>query len=161
MASATETVSKTKEASVPVRKTLTNWGVFRDAGLVPVRIRCEGYLGSHPADLSCHSNLLLTGSSVLSHMAPDHSGGWFKIKFRVSDGKVSELWQELEDAGVEIADLYCSHCRQGVSMTPRAMIKHLQNHAGATRINPDPQTLCFALSFNRADLDESLYEVAA
>lgn len=159
----TETVSKTKDALAPAaeipvvpekRKTVTNWRVFGEAGLVPVRIRCEGYLGSHPADLSCHSNLLLKGESVLAHMVPDHSGGWFKFKFRISDGKESPVWAELEEAGVEITDLYCSHCRQGVAMTPRAMIKHLQAHAGATRLNPDPQSLCMTLSFNRADLDE-------
>lgn len=168
MAELTKTVSKTKESEVEVpvetkRKTVTNWRVFEEGGLVPVRIRCEGYMGSHPSDLSCHSNLLLTGEAVLSHMQPDHSGGWFKFKFRISDGKVSPVWRALEDAGVEISDLYCSHCRTQVAMTPRNIIKHLQPHAGATRINPDPQSLCMSLTTNRADLDEydELYDVAS
>ncbi len=158
-----ETVSKTKSAekleaaevaTLKERKTLTDWSVFEKGGLVPVRIRCEGYMGSHPSDLSCHSNLLLTGEAVLNHMQPDHSGGWFKFKFRISDGKVSPIWGKLADAGVEISDLYCSHCRTQVAMTPRNIIKHLQPHAGATRINPDPQSLCFSLTTNKADLDE-------
>lgn len=167
---ANETVSKTKDrevtaevATVTPRKTVTNWRVFEEGGFVPVRIRCEGYMGSHPSDLSCHSNLLLTGSAVLSHMQPEHSGGWFKFKFRISDGKVSPVWRELEEAGVEISDLYCSHCRTQVAMTPRNIVKHLQPHAGATRINPDPQSLCFSLTMNKADLDEydELYDVQA
>lgn len=173
---ATETVSKTKEAMAAVpavvvevtpppvetpRKTVTNWRVFEQGGFTPVRIRCEGYLGAHPADLSCHSNLQLTAKSVIAHLQPEHSGGWFKFKFRISDsGKVSPIWRELEDAGVEMQHFYCSHCRQDVPMTPRAIVKHLQPHAGATRINPDPQSLCMSLGYNRADLDEydSLYE---
>lgn len=165
---ANETVSKTKEA-VPVeapptkRKTLTNWRLFEEAGFIPVRVRCQGYLGSHPADLSCHSNLKIDGENVVRHMDPNHGGGWFHFKFRISDGKVSPLWRELEDAGVEIQDFYCPHCRSAVGMSPRSIIKHLQPHAGANRINMEPQTLAMTLGFQRAESDEydSLYEEAA
>lgn len=158
---ANETVSKTKAATAEVdeqveqvekkRKTLTNWKVFQDAGLIPVRVKCEGYAGHHPADMSCHSCLIPDVQHVLAHMQPEHSGGWFRIKFRMSDGKVSPLWKDLEEAGVEIQDFACPHCRAQVQMTPRAIIRHLQNHAGANRVNLDPQTLCLTLGFNRPD----------
>lgn len=159
----TETVSKTTGGdAAPIegmeaaksRKTLTNWRIFEEGGFIPIRIRCEGYLGMHPADLSCHSNLIPGGEAVLRHMHPDHSGGWFKIKFRLSDGKTSPLWRELEEAGVELQHFYCPHCREEVPLTPRGIIKHLQPHAGANRINMDPQTLAMTLSFTRAEVDE-------
>lgn len=143
------------EVEVPTkRKTLTNWKMFEEGGFIPVQFRCDGYLGQHPSDLSCHSNLRPTGENVLRHMASEHGGGWFKIKFRLSDGKKSPIWQELEDAGVECQHFYCPHCRNEVAMTPRAVIQHLQPHAGANRVNLDPQVLCMTLSFNRAEEQE-------
>lgn len=163
----TETVSKTKGASEPTatavetkRKTLTNWRVFAEAGFLPTRFRCDGYLNSHPADLSCHSNMIPTVANVVSHIQPEHGGGWFRVKFRITDGKEFPLWRDLEEAGVEIQHLYCPHCREAVPVSPRAMMRHLQPHAGANRVNLDPQTLCMTLSFNRADSDEmeGLYE---
>lgn len=156
-----ETVSKTKNNETK-RKTLTNWRVLTEGGFFPVRFRCDGYLGSHPSDLTCHTNIHPTGENVTRHMNPDHGLGTFKVKFRISDGKQHPLWQELEDAGVEIQHLYCPHCRQEVPLVPRQMIAHLQPHAGATRINLEPQTLCMTLGFNKPDESEfeSLYEVS-
>lgn len=158
----TETVSKTTEVAAPLaaqaplipRKTLTNWRLFEEGGFIPIRWRCDGYLGQHPADLSCHGNVIPTGENVIRHMAPEHGGGWFRVKFRLSDGKTSPLWAELEEAGVELQHFYCPHCREEVPMTPRAIIKHLQPHAGANRINMDPQVLCMTLSFQRAEVEE-------
>lgn len=163
MSDTTKTVSKTTEAAAPkaARKTVTNWKVFEQAGLVPVRFKCDGYLSSHPNDMTCHTNLVMTAENVLRHMDPNHGGGWFHIKFRISDGKVAPIWKELEEAGVEIQEFYCPHCRVLVPMTPRAIVKHLQPHAGATRINPYPQTLCMTLSTQKPEVDEydELYEV--
>lgn len=163
----TETVSKTKDAvaegaGAPVRrKTMTNWSVLRDAGFTPVRFRCDGYLGKHPADLTCHTNFPPTAENVLNHCKPEHGGGWFKVRFRISDGKQFPLWMELQDEGLEIQHLYCPHCREEVAISPRAMIRHLQPHAGANRVNLEPQTLCMTLGFDRPEQDEmeSLYEV--
>jgi len=169
-----ETVSKTKggdaaptvevnqPVATPQRKTFTNWKLFEVGGFIPVRIRCDGYLGQHPSDLSCHGNLLPTSEAVIRHMDPAHSGGWFRFKFRISDGKTSPIWSELEDAGVEIQHLYCPHCREEVKMTPRSIIHHLQAHAGANRVNLDPQVLCMTLGYNRPEDAEyeGLYETS-
>lgn len=168
MSKMTETVSKTTEDSSPevpverARKTTTNWRVFEEGRFVPVRWKCEGYLGSHPSDLSCHTNLKITGEDIQRHMNTDHGGGWFRVKFRLTDGKPSPIWRELEEAGVELQDLYCPHCRQGVGMSPREIYKHLQPHAGANRVNMDPQVLAMTLSYQHAERDEfdALYEVA-
>jgi hypothetical protein len=171
MSETTKTVSKTtgpveaqevQEVAPAKRKTITNWRVFEQGGLVPVRFRCEGYLGSHPNDMSCHTNLGISAENVLRHMNPDHGGGWFRVQFRLSDGKVSPIWRELEEAGVEIQEFYCPHCRQLVAMNPRTIIKHIQPHQGATRINPTPQCLCMTLSTQKPDVDEfdELYEAA-
>jgi len=134
------------------RKTVTNWGVFEKAGLVPTRITCNGYLGSHPAELSCHSNILLTSESIIHHLQPEHSGGWFFFRLRATDAKgKNPIWRELSEAGVEIQHLYCPHCRQNVSMTPRDIQKHLQPHPGANRVNITPQSLCMTLGYNNPE----------
>jgi len=78
-------VSTPKEGSE--RKTFTNWSVFEKANLIPVRIKCDGYLGHHPADMSCHSNILNTAESVQHHMKQEHGGGWFHVRMKVADGK--------------------------------------------------------------------------
>lgn len=148
------------QPATPKRKTLTNWRVLEEGNFIPIQIKCDGYLGNHPAELSCHSNFPPSGEAVLRHMNPDHSGGWFKVRFRISDGKQSPVWRELEEAGVELQDFHCPHCRQSVPMSPRQIIAHLQPHAGATRINTNPQTLCMTLGWQRAEQDEmsELYE---
>jgi hypothetical protein len=155
------TVSKTKEtgAAAPKRKTITNWRVFEEGGFVPVKIRCDGYLGSHPADLSCHTSFPPTAENVARHMDPAHGGGWFRIKFRISD-KPSLFWRSLEEAGVELADFYCPHCRENITVSPRRIEHHLKNHPGANRVNLDPQTLAMTLTTDRPNLDEldDLYE---
>lgn len=159
------TVSKTKESIVesgeqvveqsPTRKTATNWKVFEDNGFIPVKIRCEGYKNIHPADQSCHTSFIPNGENVIRHLQPIHGGGWFKFKFRISDGKKSPIWKELEDAGVELQEFYCPHCRELVPVQPRRIIYHLQNHPGATRVNQEPQTLCMELGYQREELDEN------
>jgi hypothetical protein len=137
------------------RKTVTNWRVFEEGNFLPVRIRCDGYKSTHPGDMSCHTNFEPTSQNVIRHMNPDHGGGWFRIKFRISDGgKKSTLWRELEEAGVELQDFHCPHCREDVPLTPRRIIYHLQNHPGAIRVNLDPQVLCMELGYKKADLDE-------
>src|SRR5581483_9945501 len=161
-----ETVSKTKNSNSSAgseaakRKTSTNWRVLTEGGFLPARIRCDGYKGNHPADLSCHTAFHPSGENVVRHMNPDHGLGTFKVKFRISDGKQSPLWEELEAAGVEIQDLYCPHCRSQVALVPRQIIAHLQPHAGANRINLEPQTLCMTLGYNKPDEGEydNLYE---
>lgn len=141
----------------PKRKTVTNWNVFEKTGVVPTRISCNGYLGSHPAELSCHSNLIPTSTAVLRHMNPEHSGGWFFFRLRQTDAKgKNPIWRELEEAGVEIQHIYCPHCRADVQMTPRALLYHMGPHPGANRVNTHPQTVCMTLGFNSPDQIEGM-----
>lgn len=163
----TKTVLETKEKHPQQQeqeaesKTFTDWRLLEKAGFVPAQIKCEGYKGSHPSDLSCHSNLIPVAGNVVSHMNPKHGGGWFHVKFRLTDGKKSPFWRELEDAGVELQELWCPHCREHVPLQPRRMMQHINaNHLGATRVNMHPQTLCMSLSFRRPEEGEfeGLYE---
>lgn len=164
----TQTVSKTSappsgeqvnvEAPRP-RKTLTNWRVLEEGKFIPIRIRCEGYLGTHPADMHCHSNIRITVKDLLRHMegeGGDHMGN-FKVKFRITDGDPPAIWRELEEAGIELQGkgFYCPHCREVVDLVPRRLIYHLQNHPGANRVNLEPQTLCMTLGFGKPDIDEN------
>lgn len=165
MSEQTKTVtSKTVDiepAKVVVPKSTTNWKIFEEGRFIPVQWKCEGYQNFHPADLSCHSNMKITPEDILRHMDPAHGGGWFRVKFRISDSKVSPIWSALSEACVELNDFYCTHCRSNVPLTPREIVKHLQPHAGATRINMFPQTLAMTLSLHRAEeLNEwdELYE---
>lgn len=151
----TSSPKKTEEVSVSERKTVTNWAVFDKAGLVPVRIKCDGYLGGHPSDLSCHSNILTTSESVQHHMKPEHGGGWFHFRLRSTDAKgKATIWRDLSQAGVEISHLYCPHCRREVEMTPREILFHLNPHPGANRVNIYPATLCMSLSYGMPQTEE-------
>lgn len=93
-------------------------------------------------------------------MFSDHGLPVFKIKFRLSDGKKHPIWRELEELGIECADFYCPHCRQDIAWSPRAIIKHLNPHSGALRVNMEPQVLCMTLSKGRVEDGEfeGLYE---
>jgi len=157
---ANETVSKTTGPSgaAPAerekRNTVTNWRVFEESGLIPVRVKCDGYRNNHPADLSCHSNLVPTCENIERHMDERHGGGWFKVRFRLSDSKSSPLWRELESAGVELGDFYCPHCRESVPVSPRKIIYHLNPHPGANRVNLLPATLCMTFTKQKPEQDE-------
>lgn len=163
-----KTVLETKEQSVVAeesvekevkkprkRKTITNWSVFEEGGFIPIRIKCETYKGGQPSDQVCHTAFPPTAENVIRHMLPEHGIGSFRIKFRITDGKKSTLWKELEEAGVEIQEFICPHCREEVSMTPRRIVYHLQNHPGATRVNFDPQVLAMSLGYQTPELEES------
>lgn len=165
----TQTVSKTTPASPSsaepvaqptpverVRKTQTDWSVFEDLRIAPGRVKCDGYLSHHPADISCHANILPTAKDLIRHFhgGRDQGEGWLKIKFRRTDSDTPhKLWKELEDAGVEIHQLHCPHCRQNVPLVGREIMYHLQNHPGANRVNLDPQVLCFTLGIGMPQPD--------
>lgn len=144
-------VTKTEEKS----KTLTNWRMFEEAGFIPAQIKCEGYKGYMPADLSCHTVFAPTTENVLRHINPDHGGGWFMIKFRVSESKKSPIWRGLEEAGVELKEFYCPHCEADVPLTPRRIIYHLNPHPGRNRVNLHPQTLCMSLGPDKAEVEDN------
>lgn len=142
---------KTEEKS----KTVTNWRVLEEAGFIPATVKCEGYRGSHPSDLSCHTAFVPTLENVLRHADPAHGGGWFRIKFRISDTKKSALWKGLEEAGVELKEFYCPHCEADVPLVPRRIIYHLNHHPGRNRVNLDPQVLCMSLGPDKGEMDET------
>lgn len=146
---------KTEEKQETKSKTLTNWRVLEEAGFLPATVKCEGYRGSHPSDLSCHTAFVPTIENVLRHADPQHGGGWFRIKFRVSDSKKSPLWKGLEEAGIELKEFYCPHCEADVPLTPRRIIYHLNPHPGRNRVNLDPQVLCMSLGPDRSDMDDN------
>jgi hypothetical protein len=92
-------------------------------------------------------------------MDPVHGGGWFYFKLRQTDAKgKNPIWRELEEAGVEIQQLYCPHCRHLVSMTPRDLQFHLRPHPGALRVNIYPQQLCMTLGYNNPEALEGELE---
>lgn len=158
---ATPEVGEAQTEQKPKRKTMTNWKVFTDAGFIPARVKCEGYKSSHPSDLTCHTAFPPTAENVVRHADPGHGGGWFRIKFRVSDVKRSPLWEGLEEAGLELKDFYCPHCRESVPVSPRRILYHLNNHPGANRVNLDPQVLCMWLgpdSMLDVDENDGLYD---
>lgn len=145
-------ITETKEKS----KTLTNWRMFEEAGFIPFSIKCEGYKGNHPADLSCHTNIVPTLENVLRHRDPQHGGGWFKIKFRVSETKKSPLWKGLEEAGVELKEFYCPHCEADIPLTPRRIIYHLNYHPGRhVKAVLEPQTLCMSLGPDKGEMEDT------
>jgi hypothetical protein len=141
------------------RKTLTNWNVLYEGGFIPVTVKCDTYKGGQPSEHACKTRFVPNSENIIRHMDPLHGGGWFKMRLRISDSKKAEIWKELEDAGVEIQEFHCPHCRQEVMMTPRNILHHLQNHPGATRHNFEPQTLAFTLSFDKPEQgeEESLF----
>jgi hypothetical protein len=156
--STTQTVSKTTTATTDEAKVkshkddLTDWSVFDEIGLVP-HFKCDGYLGSHPADLSCHSKLLTDIHILLRHIDPQHGGGWFRVRFRKTDSnKPIAIWKEMAEQGVELRDFYCPHCRTQLhadKISSAELKYHLNPHPGANRVNLEPQTLCMTLTAAR------------
>lgn len=142
------------ETKTSESKTITKWSVFEEAGFIPIQVKCDGYENFHDSSLSCKTSVVPSSKNIIGHMDPDHGGGWFKIKLGRSDVKKSPIWKELADAGVEIQDFKCPHCRQQVEVSPRRISYHLGMHPGATRVNLQPQVLCFTLSFQKPDVDE-------
>lgn len=150
-------VAKTEEKSQS--KTHTNWRLFEEFGFIPVSIKCDGYKSNHPSDLSCHTNIVPSAENVVRHSNPEHGGGWFKVRFKVSDTKKSTLWKGLEDAGVELREFYCPHCGEQVPVEGRRILFHLNYHPGRNRVNLLPQTLCMSLGPDPGTMpeDEGLY----
>lgn len=126
----------TKAATAAKQKTYTNWKAFEQAKLTPVTIKCEGY---HPVflhDSSCHSNLLFTAKSIQNHIENEHGGG-FRFFLKLTDGKPSNLWSELAEAGLEGHDFRCEVCDKQLRYHPSSIIPHLKAHSGKTRrVNP-------------------------
>lgn len=110
----------------------TNWGVFKEAGLVPVKIVCDGYYPIHRANLGCHSKLQLTAEAMINHLDQDHGGG-FQITLKRTDGKPWDGWDKLQEAGIEIVDFRCDVCDEVLRLNPMIILRHFAPHSGKTR----------------------------
>jgi hypothetical protein len=154
---AAEPATETKPAAEApqARRTQTDWSVFEQAGLWPLRIRHDNWSGDQPAELVCHTNLQLTAESVLAHCRPEHGLPFFRIRLGISDSKVSPLWKALQDAGLEIKQIVCPHCGETLPLRARSLRQHLVNHPGRVRINLDPQVLCFEFADSLDNFEES------
>lgn len=119
----------------PAEKCMTPWENFINSNIVPVRVKCQDYQPVSMQDSSCHTNLALKAESILAHMAQEHgTGGGFLFQLRHRPGQKWEGWQGLLDAKAELFDFRCDVCDAQLDLSPRKVIKHLQAHAGKSRM---------------------------
>lgn len=131
----------TKTASTPVEetpqvteskpKTYTNWKAFEQAKMVPTSIKCEGYRPVFQHDASCHTNLKFDSQTLIRHIQGDHGGG-FRFFLKQGD-KISPLWADLAEAGLEAHDFRCEICDRILRFHPASFLVHQKAHAGKTR----------------------------
>lgn len=117
----------------PVTKATTNWQVFKDAGLVPTSIRCDGYSPTHPVNIGCHTLLTLDADSMIRHFKGDHGGG-FVIQFRRSDSsRPWPGWDVLANSGIELIDFRCAVCNNELPLDARFILQHMLPHKNGNR----------------------------
>ena len=124
--------SVAKSPETAKSKTFTNWRAFAQSKLVPVTISCDAYKPVHLADMSCHTKLLIKGESIQKHIGHEHGGG-FNFQLKVTEGKPSNFWQELEDMSLEAHDFRCDNCDKILRFHPSSIIPHMKPHGGKTR----------------------------
>lgn len=110
----------------------TNWSVFKEAGLVPTEIVCEGYYPVHRFNNGCHTKLGLTAEAMIAHLDADHGGG-FQITLKRSDGKMWDGWDKLSEAGIEVTDFRCDVCDEVLRLNPTIILRHFAPHTGKSR----------------------------
>ena len=124
-------------ADIPTPELRTDWNAFEKADLVPSEIVCQSYWPAQQHDMSCHTRLRADASNILNHINPEHgSGGGFIIKLRKARTKdkpeVVGFWNALREAGVEILDIRCDHCRGEIkNLTAQALLAEFKPHKGA------------------------------
>ena len=152
------------------KATLTAWTAFEKAGLFPVEVWCEGYQPCHPRNNGCHTRLQVrrkneeTGKwedysePMIQHVKNEHGvreyGTGFKVKFRRTEGKPWAGWAQLKDAGLEIQDFRCDHCKAQVAVRPADILWHMNPHAGALRKSVVGQWFWMSLNFDRPAITE-------
>lgn len=114
------------------KQAVSNWSAFKEAGLVPVEIVCEGYFPIHQFNSGCHSKLQLTAEAMISHLDRDHGGG-FQMTLRRSNGPAWDGWDKLAEAGIEVTDFRCDVCDEMIRLNPTFILRHFPAHAGKTR----------------------------
>ena len=121
-----------------VSEVLTDWSVFEKAGLVPDEIQCVAYKPHHPQDMSCHTKLTLFAKNLVAHANPEHgSDGGFTIRLRrarVNDKpELLNFWRDVREAGLEIVDFRCDHCKKEVRLHPKSILAEFKPHKGTSR----------------------------
>lgn len=116
----------------PESKTYTNWNAFNIAGLRPVMIECQAYRPVLRSDFSCHTKLLPKADSFTAHIGHEHGGG-FRLSVRKSDGKPSELWNQIAELGLEAHDFRCAACGAELRFHPTSLVQHMKSHMGMTK----------------------------
>lgn len=120
-------------ATPPKRKVYTRWDAFDALNLVPTEIQCQTYPSVHAVDVSCHSRLnIVDAKTMITHYLNGHGGGYI-VKVRVGDSPWKG-WQELADAGVELADFRCGECLQPVRISPNDIQAHMRPHLAGKRM---------------------------
>ena len=137
----------------------TPWENLLEGSIVPIRLMCQDYQPVHRVDMSCHTNLQIKGSSVVSHMHPEHgAGGGFYVQLRNRPGVKSDFWQELSDAGVELHDFRCDVCDEQLPLTPRRIIRHVGAHAGKSRSARAGGGFWMTLRFDQPETESDEYQ---
>ncbi len=124
-------MAKETTATVQTKSADTKWGAFEKAGLEPVEISCQAYLPVHPADLSCHTRLVLNAQAIINHVDADHLGG-FAVTLRKT-GRSWPGWLDLKTAGIESYDFRCDVCDAIVPMQTQHLLIHMKPHPGKSR----------------------------
>lgn len=130
------TASSAPNESQP--KTYTNWSAFAKAGLKPVGIVCKAYRPLFRSDFSCHTRLIAKAESLVSHALNEPQGhghgGGFLFAFKKTDSnKPVQLWEDIQNQGLECVDLRCAVCNANLRFHPTSFNPHLRNHNGMTK----------------------------
>lgn len=114
------------------KQAVSNWSAFKEAGLIPVQIVCDGYLPIHQFNSGCHSKLALTAEAMISHLDREHGGG-FVITLQRTNGPAWDGWDKLIEAGIEVTDFRCDVCDEVIRLNPTFILRHFAPHSGKTR----------------------------
>lgn len=125
--------------------TTTNWMAFAKANLAPTEIVCQAYSPVHPADVSCHTRILLTADAIRTHTIDREHGGGFKMSLAQSS-KEHPIWAGLVASGLECWDLRCDVCDGSIPFHPQQIAKHMKAHMSKNRRMQSTKTVHFTVS---------------
>jgi|WetSurMetagenome_2_1015567.scaffolds.fasta_scaffold291146_2 hypothetical protein len=112
-------------------ESFTNWKAFKEAGLRPTNITCNGYKPVHLVNEGCHTNLILEAQTLKNHLDGQHGGGFYLQLEQHS--KVWPGWEQFAALGVELHDFRCDVCDAELKISPQSIVKHLRNHMNKNR----------------------------
>lgn len=135
VSSATETVVAEPEMTKnQEKKTETPWDIFGKANYGVKEIVCQ-CLPGHPSDEACKTAIIPTAQHVLAHVRAGHGGGFeFTVREVLPQrGKPWKGWDELRDAGAEIAWIRDEVSDKQVDLSAKALKDVLKPHQGKFR----------------------------